>query len=250
MKPPRPMASWIGCWHRDPMSASCGNQLRKAARSLAIIIIWPVKNPKGVLAVDRPDQVGQQVVVLGSGTVPRYPVMFVELSVMEEQYHAVLVVALEAWLRRMSCCFAWWGRSHWKTRLASMDPPIPKPTPATTSHCCSAVREPLSVSRALGQWESGSTRSIHWHPLTSAGSWNLPSTLRECRQLAADTAPEEVSSRNFNFHCIRYGPHGRPRLGAMRPAPPAERSGPSPLYRRMQVSLDALYHATGEGAGR
>jgi hypothetical protein len=36
MKPPRRMASWIGCWHRDPMSPNCGNQARKAACSALV----------------------------------------------------------------------------------------------------------------------------------------------------------------------------------------------------------------------
>jgi hypothetical protein len=45
MNAPCWMASRIGRSHRDPMSASCGNQLRKEARSLATII-WQVKNLK------------------------------------------------------------------------------------------------------------------------------------------------------------------------------------------------------------
>jgi hypothetical protein len=52
MKPPRRMASWIGCWHRDPMSASCGNQVRNAARSPATLI-WPVKNLGGIRSGSR-----------------------------------------------------------------------------------------------------------------------------------------------------------------------------------------------------
>lgn len=45
MKPLRLIASWIGFGHRVPISASRGNQLRKAARSSGTIF-WPVKKLK------------------------------------------------------------------------------------------------------------------------------------------------------------------------------------------------------------
>jgi len=42
-------------------------------------------------------------------------------------------------------------RAHSKSRLANNDPPIPRPIPAATSHCCQMAIESILVSRAEGR---------------------------------------------------------------------------------------------------
>jgi hypothetical protein len=51
---------------------------------------------------------------------------------------------------RSTSAFAWLGPSISNARLASMAPPMPIPTRATTSRLCKTARDALSVSRAVG----------------------------------------------------------------------------------------------------